>query len=231
MIAEILRDGYDATGRTVFRISKKRFKYFAPNSPMQRHIASPLQVHCRNLQDVRGFLRGCHYVSDQEQFGQYDYWNPPDDFEVRRHGDCDDFSLWVWRQLVDMGYADVRFVVGRSGRLNIGHAWVQYSRDGRAYLLDPLRGYFSPWLPRLATVGYRPEVSVGWDGNRLRYYEHESRTFNPPLYKLPALVAEWLLHWTLTRPRFWFSEFRYLTRRLRRRLSRRGARRPDNLSS
>jgi transglutaminase-like cysteine proteinase BTLCP len=215
VVAEIVAQAYDSDGRAVFRPSKKRFRWFAPNAPMQRYIAQPLKLHCRDLKELRHFILGCRYLSDKEQFGQLDYWNTPDDFEKRRRGDCDDFALWTWRQLIGMGYDDVRFVVGTSGRYGGGHAWVQFSDHGRRFLLDPLRGHLSPWLPRLATIRYRPEMSVTWDGNRLRYFEHEERVFNPPVPTLPRLVVEWLLHWALTRPRYYFLVFLYLGGKLR----------------
>jgi hypothetical protein len=52
------------------------------------------------MADVRNFLVGCTYVSDTELFGKRDYWQPPEDFEKRRKGDCEDFALWTWRQLL-----------------------------------------------------------------------------------------------------------------------------------
>jgi Bacterial transglutaminase-like cysteine proteinase BTLCP len=181
---------------------------------MQRYIAQPLLVQCRDLEELRRFLLRCRYMSDKEQFGQLDYWNTPDDFEKRLRGDCDDFALWTWRQLIGMGYGDARFVVGSSGRYGAGHAWVQYSDHGHSLLLDPLRGHLSAWFPRLVTIRYRPDVSVAWSGNRLHYFEHEERVFNPPLHTLPRLVVEWLLHWVLTRPRHYFLVFRYLVGKL-----------------
>jgi hypothetical protein len=47
---------------------------------------------------------GLQDVSDQELLGKLDYWQPPEDFEKRKKGDCEDFALWTWRQLLDMGY-------------------------------------------------------------------------------------------------------------------------------
>ena len=56
---------------------------------------------------------------------------------------------------------------------------------------------------------------MAWDGNRLRYFEHEERRFNPALRVLPRLVAEWLMHWTLTRPKHYLLVLRYLVSKLR----------------
>jgi hypothetical protein len=39
---------------------------------------------------------------------------PPEDFEKSRKGDCDDFAMYAWRQLLKMGY-NARFVGGRIG--------------------------------------------------------------------------------------------------------------------
>lgn len=214
MVAEIIAHAYDFAGHAVFRPSKKRFRWFAPNAPMQRHIAQPLSLQCRDLKQLRRFLLGCRYMSDKEQFGQRDYWNTPDGFEKRRQGDCDDFALWTWRQLIGMGY-DARFVVGTLGRYGAGHAWVQYSDHGRSFLLDPLRGRLKAWFPRLVTIRYRPEISVVWDGNRLSYFEHRELAFNPPLHTLPGLVVEWLFHWALTRPRRYFFASSYVVGKLR----------------
>jgi hypothetical protein len=43
-------------------------------------------VRCLNLADVSTFLAGCRGVSDKEQFGREDYWQPPEDFERTRIG-------------------------------------------------------------------------------------------------------------------------------------------------
>lgn len=103
---------------------------------MGRYVSQPLTVKCASFQDVRDFLRRCKAVSDEEQFDQRDYWQPPEEFERTRKGDCDCFALWTWRQLLDMGY-DARVVFGQHGRYDIGHAWVEFFRNGTCYLVEP----------------------------------------------------------------------------------------------
>ncbi|RPI70505.1 MAG: hypothetical protein EHM45_24795 [Desulfobacteraceae bacterium] len=56
MIAEILPKAYDIQGKRLPNPGEKRFKFFSPKFPLGRHIGHPLQVHCANLDDLRGFL-------------------------------------------------------------------------------------------------------------------------------------------------------------------------------
>ena len=132
MIAKTIPAFYDASGRKVFRPFERR-KGPKPTFPMGRYVSHPLSVHCASMEDVRKFLLGCKVASDKEQFGKEEYWLPPEEFEKTKRGDCEDFALWTWRQLVAMGY-DARFVAGRSGRYGAGHAWVEFFQDGDCYL-------------------------------------------------------------------------------------------------
>ena len=163
---------------------------------MGRYITQPLTVECRNLSDIASFLGTCHYVSDEEQFGSDDYWLPPEEFEKTRAGDCEDFSLWTWRQLISLGY-DCRFVVGRSGRYGEGHAWIQLEYLGKPCILEPLAHPLGMRLPRLSSVRYKPSVSVACVKKKLKYYRHENPGFRPSLLEVVPLVAEWLLFWAL----------------------------------
>ena len=62
---------------------------------MGSFLSQPLNVVCRDIDEIRGFLSTCRYVSDQEQFGVKDHWMAPEEFEKTRRGDCDDFALWT----------------------------------------------------------------------------------------------------------------------------------------
>lgn len=120
MIAEIIPEAYDAIGKQVSQPFHHR-RGLHSTFPMGRYFSRPLTVRCKSLEEMRTFLCGCRGVSDEKLFGKSDYWQPPDEFEKRKAGDCEDFSLGTWRQLLDMGY-DARIVFG-SGRYGIGHAW------------------------------------------------------------------------------------------------------------
>src|SRR6266436_4813001 len=140
MIAEIFPQAYDTEGRPTFRPDQKRRSRFPSTFPFGSYVSQPLAVKCNSLEDLRVFLRKCRYVSDEEQFGKKEYWMPPQDFERSRKGDCEDFSLYAWRQLLDMGYK-ARFVGGTVGDSPAGHAWVTFQKDGKHYLLEPQHRY------------------------------------------------------------------------------------------
>jgi len=63
---------------------------------MGRYVSQPLTIKCGTIAGVREFLIGCKYVSDKELFGKDDYRQPPEEFEKRKQGDCEDFALWTW---------------------------------------------------------------------------------------------------------------------------------------
>ena len=193
MIAEIIAGAYDALGRKTFRPDLRR-KGLNPTFPMGRYVGQPLTVKCESIQDVRRFLLTCRAVSDEEQFGKEDYWQPPEHFERTKRGDCEDFALWTWRQFLALGY-DARFVVGRHGRYGIGHAWVEYFEHGKCFLVEPQMGIVSDKIPRLTTLRYHPTTSVAWDGTKISFYSHEDQKFDPRFSQLIRLVGEWLRFW------------------------------------
>lgn len=229
MIAEIIPAIYDVTGRPVALVSKRRKRLFHGTFPAGRYVSQPLAQQCENIADLRRFLSECRYVSDEEQFNRRDYWMPPEEFEKRKQGDCDDFALWTWRQLMNMGYR-ARYVVGRSGRYGTGHAWVTIEQDGKHFLVEPLAWYAGDSLPRLSIVRYEPEGSMEWDGKRLRYFVHQRPKSSLPVLTFAALVGEWLVFWTWFWLRFaWHIgrlPFRLLRKFVRERVSAAGTSEP-----
>lgn len=120
-----------------------------------------------SLDDVFAWLAGCKYASDPHLFQEPDFWQHPCVFEHLRHGDCEDFALWAWRKLVELGY-DADFVVGRcvppeceNGR----HAWIVFRRDGTEYVFEPAWAQHPHAVCALADVraAYIPEFGVGRD--------------------------------------------------------------------
>mgnify|MGYP001558608681 CR=1 FL=1 len=88
LIAEIISQIYDAQGRQTNRpITRKKKRRFESSFPIARFLSEPLQVHCKNITELRKFLRSCKYVSDKEQFNREDYWLPPEQFEILKKGD------------------------------------------------------------------------------------------------------------------------------------------------
>jgi len=193
MIAEIIPEAYDAAGRQVSQPFVRR-KGPHPTFPMGRYVSQPLTVKCNTMREVRKFLASCEYVSDKELFGKKDYWQPPEEFEKRRKGDCEDFALWTWRQLLSMGY-DARFIGGASGRYGEGHAWVEFFQDGKCFLVEPQLCRVGDAVPRLSSIRYVPKVSVSWNGNTLRYFSHKRPEHQLRWQMLVPLVAEYVIFW------------------------------------
>lgn len=189
MLAEIDPSIYDVAGKPVAAI-RKRYRLAGPSVPFGRYFSQPLAHHCSSLDDVRLFLRRCRYASDQQQFGKDDYWLPPERFELTLRGDCEDFALWTWRQLVHLGY-ECRFVGGSAGFYGAGHAWLTVQIDGRPFLLEP-QARRSKRLARLAVSGYSPVFSVEWSGAGPKFFEHEPTKRYQRIGPYLKLGPEWV---------------------------------------
>jgi hypothetical protein len=208
MMAKILPRAYDIAGKRVSHLNVKYKRHgFKPTFPMGTYLNHPLSIDCGSIPEVAAFLLQCKYVSDQEQFNKPDYWMPPQEFEQRKKGDCDDFALWTWRQLMAMG-CQCRFVVGRAGRYGDGHASVTLEEKDINFLVEPLMVWLGQTFPSLSTVRYEPRVSVEWDGKQIRYYSHEKRSYNPSVRELLPLFWEWICFWPGRWPKmaYWRSK-------------------------
>jgi hypothetical protein len=192
MIAETFPEAYDASGKQVSQPFRRKGPH--PTFPMGRYVSQPLTIKCNTIGEVRKFLLGCKYLSDKELFGKDDYWQPPEEFEKRKQGDCEDFALWTWRQLLGMGY-DARFIGGSCGRYGVGHAWVEYIQNGKWYLVESLYCKIGETMPRLSTLRYEPKLSVSWDGRTLRYFAHKKPESRIGWKVLVPLVCGYLLFW------------------------------------
>ena len=123
------------------------------------------------INEMTHWLSDCDYVTDDELFNERDVWQHPITFERMRKGDCEDFSLWVWRKLIDRGY-EVEFVAGwavEPGEVYTGHTWVVYHEQGVRYLLDPVATDRRRMIRQLSDVEswYVPQVSI--DHNLVQY--------------------------------------------------------------
>ena len=190
MIAEIIPGAYDVCGK---RIPRPRKQHGFTQRPMGAFLSQPLKVACRDLDEIRAFLVTCQYVSDSDQFGVLDHWMLPQEFEQIRKGDCEDFALWAWRQLLTLGY-EARFVTGSAGRYGAGHAWLTFCAEGKTYLMEPQAAILGKSFPRLDTMRYKPAVSVEADGVTVRFYEHTTPKLEPDVRVLAPLVWEWLAY-------------------------------------
>jgi hypothetical protein len=193
MIAKLFPEAYDVEGRPTFRPDQRHRGRFPSTFPIGRYVSQPLAVKCQSLEDLRKFLRTCRGISDKEQFGKNDYWMPPEEFEKSRKGDCDDFAIYAWRQLLEMGYS-ARFVAGRLSDSPEGHAWVCFEENGDHFLLEPQARFLGLTLPRLDALRYKPGVSVEWNGEKATFFVHKDLKFVPPVAQIPWLVVEWLYY-------------------------------------
>ena len=120
-----------------------------------------------DLAELQRWLGDCAYAPDPQLFQEPDFWQHPRTFEQLRRGDCEDFALWAWRKLVELGY-DADLVVGRCvppGAHGSRHAWVMFRRDGVEYLYEPILGARPEAVHPFASVRerYIPEFGVGPD--------------------------------------------------------------------
>jgi Bacterial transglutaminase-like cysteine proteinase BTLCP len=124
------------------------------------------RVAVTSIGDIVGWLAGCAYVSDMDQFQVADHWQPPLMFEASRRGDCEDFALWAWRKLAEIG-VEAELFVGRvvcddcSGR-DRQHAWVVYRVRGEEFLFEPAAGSAREMIQPLDDVrdDYVPHFAV-----------------------------------------------------------------------
>ena len=152
---------------------------FGPGSRCQfiQYFEGDSLVSVSSIDDIIAWLQTCEYVSDADQFHERDVWQRPSDFEGLRRGDCEDFALWTWRKLIEIG-VDAEFFVGRvicGGDPPVArqHAWIVYRSGTEVYLFEPAardrQGMIQPWsavkddyIPHFAVNGgYVTSAFVG----------------------------------------------------------------------
>lgn len=116
---------------------------FGPGSRRQfaQYLEGQSAVPVGTIDDIVNWLLGCEYATDAAQFSEQDVWQHPNSFEQTRRGDCEDFALWAWRKLIEIGI-DAEFYVGRAiWGVEPGnsrqHAWVVHRLGGVAFLFEP----------------------------------------------------------------------------------------------
>lgn len=148
---------------------------FNPSIPMEHFLYCEINHYFHKINELQKFLCECKYKADKDKYECEDFWMTPNEFECEKEGDCEDFALYTWRQLLHMGY-DARFIVGFvSG--NKGHAWCSAVIKNKTYFIEPLMAKL-PVLPLFFFNNYQSVVSVGVRNYRLVYYYHKA----PPKY-------------------------------------------------
>ncbi len=143
-------------------------RLFGPGSqqPFADYFEGESCVHVRSIDDIVAFLQTCEYVTDSELFHKPDFWQHPGAFEKLRRGDCEDFALWAWRKLAELGI-DAEFCVGRvicddQPEIDRQHAWVVYRVNGTEFLFEPAARTASRMIRPLADAmaEYVPHFAV-----------------------------------------------------------------------
>jgi predicted transglutaminase-like cysteine proteinase len=110
------------------------------------------------IQAVNQFLNQWQYRTDEQNYGQRDYWATPLEF-LRRSGDCEDYAIAKYVSLRQLGFAaeDLRLVVLRDIVRDLPHAVLAVYLDGEVYVLDNLT---SAVLPQEQVTHYVPYYSI-----------------------------------------------------------------------
>ena len=147
-------------------------------------------VAVASLDDILGWLAACDYETDASLFREADYWQHPHTFEQLRRGDCEDFALWAWRKLVELGI-DADLVIGRRvppGSENSRHAWILFRNGAEEFLFEPIIREREAAVRLLATVRaeYIPEFGVSRGRNRFLFAGYAYFLQNRHLGKVAA---------------------------------------------
>jgi len=138
------------------------------------------QTECAvsTFDDILAWLADCSYESDASLFRESDYWQHPHTFERLRRGDCEDFALWAWRKLIEIGI-DADLVIGRRvppQSENSRHAWILFRRGGDEFLFEPVLCHRerSEAVRPVSSVRsqYIPEFGVAADRRRFTFAGH-----------------------------------------------------------
>lgn len=130
-------------------------------------------VAVASLDDILDWLTGCQYETDATLFREADYWQHPHTFEQFRRGDCEDYALWTWRKLVELGI-DADLVIGRRvppGAENSRHAWILFRYQDEEFLFEPVFRDRGEAVRHISTVRaeYIPEFGVSRDRGRFLF--------------------------------------------------------------
>lgn len=156
------------------------------------------------VDELMHWLAECVYDTDHRLFQEADFWQHPRTFEHLRRGDCEDFALWAWRKLVEIGF-DAELVIGRRvppGSENSRHAWVVFRTADDEFLFEPAcRDRTLALRPiEVARAEYIPEFGVTATRRRFffagyayflqnRHLGRTRTTASDPVARPPAVPA------------------------------------------
>ena len=141
---------------------------FGPGSerPFAQYFEGDSRVQVGSIAEIAAWLQTCEYVSDLELFHKRDFWQHPSVFEDLKRGDCEDFALWAWRKLAELGI-EAELCVGRviavaRPDVTYQHAWVVYRTGEAEFLFEPAAETETAMIRPLAEVmdNYVPHFAV-----------------------------------------------------------------------
>ena len=140
--------------------------------PFDWYLEGESSVPVSSLSEITLWLSGCDYVTDPELFHEADFWQHPKTFEALRKGDCEDFALWAWRKLLELGL-DAHFFVGHrhASGPDSWHAWVVFGSVEGEFLMEPAARTLDSMIRPLAKAKpeYAPHFSVDRAGKKCSY--------------------------------------------------------------
>lgn len=145
---------------------------FGPGAAdFREYLAGACRISRSSPRDIAEWLLECRYADDPQLLDEPDLWLHPVTFELLRCGDCEDFALWAWRQLVDARF-DATFIVGIRdipGTVRGRHAWVTYRDAAGEHVLDGVERTIERMIRPLAEVRALYEPQVGVDAAARRF--------------------------------------------------------------
>ena len=138
-----------------------------------KYLSGSSTVPVSSIDDIQDWLLECRYEHDETLFAEPDFWQHPVTFEHLRAGDCEDFALWAWRKLVELGI-DADVIAGycvKNGRLDGRHVWVVFRQNDQELLFDPVFRDKADMIRPLGEVRdrYVPEVGADRSGRRFGF--------------------------------------------------------------
>ena len=140
----------------------------------------------QTLDELIRWLAECTYDSDARLFQEADFWQHPRTFEHLRRGDCEDYALWAWRKLLEIG-VDADLVIGRRvppGTENSRHAWILFRLRDEEFVFEPVACQDRSVAVRPLAVArgeYIPEFGVNRERRRFFFAGYAFFLQNPHL--------------------------------------------------
>ena len=128
-------------------------------------VADKQPANAQSVESLFQIARAFRYVPH----GPDDQWQSTEETAAKGSGNCADKAVWLYTQLKQNGYDNVRIAIGKYRSIDsIFHVWVTYmDESGISYILDPTIQR-RPWkIMDFYQNFYRPLYSFG-DGIRYR---------------------------------------------------------------